>query len=197
MGGGIGAGQFDKASGLDRAVDMIEERIDLALRVRVAPTSDAALTMRTLGTSARILVASLQMASHIGGGLSSLVQVPTLGTNDDIGEIECILECNDGATHRLRQTPRMTCGDLTAMRTAAIQGLGMALLPDHICADALKNGQLVHVLPQWRAQIAHRPPGIHDKARPSSGRARLDRSSGDGVSKVKRPPQFRTFQVAD
>lgn len=138
---------------IDRPVDLIEERIDLALRVRVALTSDAALTMRTLGTSARILVASPQMASHIGDGLSSLAQMPTLGTSDDIGEIEWMLECNDGATHRLRHTPRMTCGDLTAMRTAAIQGLGVALLPDHICADALKNGQLVHVLPQWRAQI--------------------------------------------
>ena len=33
----------------DRPVDLIEERIDLALRVRVALTSDAALTMRSLG----------------------------------------------------------------------------------------------------------------------------------------------------
>jgi DNA-binding transcriptional LysR family regulator len=30
----------------DRAVDLIEERIDLALRVRSSFTSDAALTMR-------------------------------------------------------------------------------------------------------------------------------------------------------
>lgn len=137
---------------MDRPVDLIEERIDLALRVRVALSSDAALTMRTLGQSARILVASPQIASRISGDLSGLAQVPTLGTSDDIGEIEWMLECNDGATRRFRHTPRMTCGDLTAMRTAAIHDLGVALLPDHICSDALKNGQLVHILPQWRAQ---------------------------------------------
>ena len=137
----------------DRAVDLIEERIDLALRVRVALTSDAALTMRTLGASARILVASPQMANRIGGDFAVLASVPTLGTGDEIGEVEWLLEHTDGATHRLRHEPRMTCGDLTAVRAAAIDDLGVALLPDHICAGALKEGRLVHVLPQWRAQI--------------------------------------------
>ena len=43
---------------VDRAVDLIEERIDVALRVRLALVTDAALTMRTLGHSSRILVAA-------------------------------------------------------------------------------------------------------------------------------------------
>jgi len=37
-----------------------------------------------------------------------------------------------------------------AVRNAAIDGLGIALLPDHVCRDALAHGQLVHVLPGWR-----------------------------------------------
>lgn len=137
----------------DRAVDLIEERIDLALRVRVALTSDAALTMRTLGRSARILVASPQMANRIAGDPAMLASLPTLGTGDEIGEVEWHLEREDGATHRLRHEPRMTCGDFVAVRAAAINDLGVALLPDHICAAALEEGRLVHILPQWRAQI--------------------------------------------
>ncbi|WBO21730.1 LysR family transcriptional regulator [Sphingomonas abietis] len=140
---------------IDRAVDLIEERIDLALRVRTALTSDAALTMRTLGRSARILVASPQMANRIGGTIANLAHHPTLGTSDDIGEIEWWLEQEDGTTHRLRHEPRMTCGDFAAVRQAAIADLGIALLPDHVCADALRSGQLVRLLPDWRAQ-----PGI-------------------------------------
>ena len=42
----------------DRPVDLIGDRIDVALRVRVKIDSDASLTMRTLGRSRRILVAS-------------------------------------------------------------------------------------------------------------------------------------------
>ena len=137
----------------DRAIDLIEERIDLALRVRVALTSDAALTMRTLGTSARILVASPQMANRIGKDLAALAAMPTLGTGDEIGDIEWLLERDDGATHRLRHEPRLTCGDFAAVRAAAIADLGVALLPDHVCAAALQAGTLVHVLPEWRAPI--------------------------------------------
>ncbi|MDE1915289.1 MAG: LysR family transcriptional regulator [Sphingomonadales bacterium] len=137
----------------DRAVDLIEERIDLALRVRVALTSDAALTMRTLGTSARILVGSPQMAARIAGDPAMLANLPTLGTSDEIGEVEWHLESEDGASHRLRHEPRMSSGDFVAVRAAAIAGLGIALLPDHICTAALREGNLVHILPRWRAQI--------------------------------------------
>jgi DNA-binding transcriptional LysR family regulator len=98
----------------DRAVDLIEERIDLALRVRSSLTSDAALTMRSLGRSTRILVACPQLASTIGS-IEQLALSPILATND----------------------------------AAAIDGLGIAILPDHVCRDAIAAGRLVRVLPSW------------------------------------------------
>lgn len=137
---------------MDRSVDLIEERIDLALRVRVAITSDASLTMRSLGHSSRILVGSPQMASRLGGDVAALETLPTLGTSDEIGETEWLLEGQGGATHSLRHEPRMTCSDFAAVRAAAIADVGVALLPDHICAPALDGGQLVHLLPEWRGQ---------------------------------------------
>lgn len=136
----------------DRAIDLIEERIDLALRVRVALNSDAALTMRSLGRSSRILVGSPQMASRIGGEIAALARYPTLGTSDEIGDFEWHLEGEDGATYRVRHEPRMTCADFSAVRHAAAADLGIALLPDHVCAQAIASGQLVHLFPQWRAQ---------------------------------------------
>jgi DNA-binding transcriptional LysR family regulator len=39
-----------------------------------------------------------------------------------------------------------------AVTDAAIQGLGIALLPDYVCEVALKDGQLVQVLPIWKPQ---------------------------------------------
>jgi DNA-binding transcriptional LysR family regulator len=47
-------------------VDLINERIDVALRVRTQLNSDAELIMRTLGTSHRILVASPALARRAG-----------------------------------------------------------------------------------------------------------------------------------
>ncbi len=92
----------------DRAVDLIEERIDLALRVRGSLTSDAALTMRTLGISNRILVSSPQMASQIAG-LDQLAALPLLATNDAADEIELHLEAEDGRTRIVHGAPRLGC----------------------------------------------------------------------------------------
>jgi DNA-binding transcriptional LysR family regulator len=133
----------------DRAVDLIEERIDLALRVRGSLTSDAALTMRSLGTSTRILVASPQVASQVAT-VEQLATLPALATSDSADDLEWHLESGDGRTHVVRVQPRMGCEAMTTIRDAAIDGLGVAILPDHVCLDALEAGQLVRVLPAWR-----------------------------------------------
>ncbi|QJU58763.1 LysR family transcriptional regulator [Sphingomonas sp. AP4-R1] len=133
----------------DRAVDLIEERIDLALRVRGSLTSDAALTMRSLGRSTRILVAAPRLASQISN-VDQLVACPVLATNDAADDLEWHLEAEDGAKRVLLVTPRLGCESMTAVRDAAIEGLGVAILPDHVCSEALAAGRLVRVLPAWR-----------------------------------------------
>lgn len=132
----------------DRPVDLIAERIDLALRVRAALTSDAALTMRTLGLSTRILVAAPRLASEVAD-VEQLAELPTLSTGDDAEDLEWQLEDEDGRSRSLRVVPRMGCADMMAVRHAAIDGLGIAILPDHVCRDALFDGRLVRVLPAW------------------------------------------------
>ncbi len=47
----------------------------------------------------------------------------------------------------------MTCEDYGAVRAAAVSDLGIALLPDHNCADEIAAGRLVHILPEWRGQL--------------------------------------------
>lgn len=136
----------------DRAIDLIEERIDLALRVRHALTSDASLTMRSLGHSRWILVASPACAARLGPDLKDLTAHPTLGTSDDPGDATWTLERDDGAIEVLRHQPRMTCADYGAVCDAAADGLGIAFLPDHACAAHIAAGKLVRVYSEWRSQ---------------------------------------------
>lgn len=112
----------------DRAVDLIEERI---------------------GVSTRILVASPQIASQIAG-IEQLATLPSLATDDAAEDLEWYLESEDGRKHVVRVQPRMGCEDMATVREAAIAGLGLAILPDHVCRAALDAGQLVRVLPAWR-----------------------------------------------
>ena len=137
---------------IDRAVDLIAERIDVALRVRTALTGDATLTMRSLARSRRILVASPAFANRIATDIAGLANVPTLSTNDDSGEILWHLEGPGGEARAISHEPRMTCGDFAAVRVAAVAGMGVALLPDHSCHDALASGALVRLFPDWRGQ---------------------------------------------
>ncbi|MCQ8783642.1 LysR substrate-binding domain-containing protein [Mangrovibrevibacter kandeliae] len=136
----------------DRAVDLIDERIDLALRVRHELTSDASLTMRSLGRSRWILVASPERAADFDGDVADLAALPTLGTSDDAGEATWMLQSDDGASHVVRHAPRMTCPDYAVLCDAAADGLGVAFLPDHACAAYLASGKLVRVFRKWRSK---------------------------------------------
>jgi DNA-binding transcriptional LysR family regulator len=138
---------------VDRAVDLIDERIDVALRVRTTLTTDAALTMRTLGRSRRILVAGPQLAARCDGlRIEALADLPTLSPTDQSGEITWALEGPEGESHALRHEPRLTCGDFMALRDAAAANAGVAFLPDHACRDDLATGRLVRVFPDWRSE---------------------------------------------
>lgn len=140
----------------DRSVDLIGERIDLALRVRATLESDAELTMRSLGGSTRILVASPALARRLQD-LADLARHPTLATGDDDREVDWALEASDGRKASHLHQPRLGCADMAAVREAAIAGLGVALLPWHTCLQALEAGALVQVLPDWygRQGIVH------------------------------------------
>lgn len=138
----------------DRPVDLIAERVDLAVRVRLSLDTDAALTLRTLGGSTRILVADPTLAQRCAGqALSLLAGLPTLSPTDQIGELEWELVDAAGEAQSVRHTPRMTCGDYAALREAAAAGLGVALLPDHACRDLLEAGRLVRVFPEWSSRV--------------------------------------------
>lgn len=138
---------------LDRPVDLIAERIDVALRVRTELVTDAALTMRTLGVSHRILVAAPQLlAACAGKDITALQELPTLSSTDEAGEIEWELLGPGGQTRRLRHAPRMTCSDFRALLDAAVAGMGVALVPDHICRSELAAGRLARVFADWRTQ---------------------------------------------
>jgi DNA-binding transcriptional LysR family regulator len=140
---------------IDRPVDLIQEEVDLAIRVRTKLDSGTALKTRSLGISRKILVSSEHVAGSIDCDIAQLARLPTLGTSDEPGEMEWALIGDGGETKKIRHDPRMRCSDFSAIRDAAAEGLGIALLPDHTCRDYLAMGKLVHVFPEW-----HGPDGF-------------------------------------
>ena len=134
--------------------DLIEQRVDVALRVRFSLDGDASLTMRALAASRRILVATPLIATQIDGETDPgyLAHLPCLAFGaDDVPDMWRLVG-PDQTERVVHIAPRVTCGELSVLRAMAIAGLGVALIPDHFCREELNDRRLVRLLPDWCKQ---------------------------------------------
>ncbi|MEH6368266.1 MULTISPECIES: LysR family transcriptional regulator [Pseudomonadaceae] len=135
-------------------VDLINERIDVAFRVATRFDTDQSLAMRSLGVSARILVASPELLSAHGGAPLSLEQLtafPTLSVGELLERDRWEFANDSGETRTHAHVPHFSCGDMQLLCESAVAGMGVVLLPEHVCGPELKRGRLVHILPEWHA----------------------------------------------
>jgi DNA-binding transcriptional LysR family regulator len=133
-------------------VDLIEHGIDVAVHWGDEVDADAGLQVRTVAHASQILVASpgLAMLRGLPDHPEALAEFPTLASADLSGPARWSLTHADGTVVEVVHHPRMSVSDSALIRDCAIDGLGVALLPELICRDALASGALVQVLPDWR-----------------------------------------------
>lgn len=135
----------------NRRVDLIDEGIDIAMRVRFKLDTDADLVVRSFGHSQQVLVASPAYLDRRGRP----TKPEDLAGHDtvSVAEIESqSWELNrhaDGRRYVFEHLPRLMCGDFPLARTAVEKGLGVSLLPESVCCSSLRSGALEAVLPEW------------------------------------------------
>ncbi len=140
---------------IDREVNLIEERFDLALRARPKIEDAAGLVAKNLGNAKRILVASPAYLDSNGRPDSpeTLSKLATLSRLTDVFEGRARWELTGPAASKfvVQHAPRLLSNDLRLQLEAATHGSGIALLPEPIVAASIRSGLLVHVLPEWAA----------------------------------------------
>jgi DNA-binding transcriptional LysR family regulator len=134
----------------NRRVDLINENVDIAIRVRTKLDTDADLVVRSFGNSRSVLVASPTYLDAHGRPESpdDLRKLDTIS----IGESETQtweLRNADGVEFRLDHRPRVMCGDFPMTLASAVSGLGVAFLPETVCTAAIDKGELDILLPAW------------------------------------------------
>lgn len=136
----------------NRRVDPLTENIDIALRVRFPPLEDDGLVVKILGHSAQRLVAHPDLAARLSATASveELSNMPSLDMPSSNHEHRWLLEAQGGHYAEVRHTPRLTSSDLDMMLQAALQGVGVAQLPELIVREALHNGRLVELFSEHR-----------------------------------------------
>jgi DNA-binding transcriptional LysR family regulator len=138
----------------DKPVDLIGDKIDIAIRARTALPNEA-VTMKKLSTSYRVLVASPAFAAeHKVTDLKCLAALPFLSSSESDGAQSLILVGPSGRRETVNVTPRLMTTDFNMVREAAVAGQGIALLPLEVVAAAIGEGRLMRVLPEWQSEKA-------------------------------------------
>ncbi|AZY53658.1 LysR family transcriptional regulator [Bordetella avium] len=141
----------------NRRVDLINEGVDLALRVRTKLDTDAELVVRQFGAASSTLVASPAYLQRHGTPETpeDLLQHMTLSFNDPQTEVVWSLHNGKGEERHVTVAPRLCCNDFIVLAAAAANSRGIALLPTAATQTEMRRGELVPVLPDWRS-----PEGI-------------------------------------
>ncbi|MEH6419631.1 LysR family transcriptional regulator [Pseudomonas sp. CGJS7] len=133
----------------DRYVDLVEEGMDVALRLGASLPPDA--VARHLACSPRGLVASPEyLARH-----------PRIDTPTDVAAHNYLrfawagdsieLRGPDGQAQRIDANGRYRINNSLGIRESFLMGAGVGLAPAWLVQDLIDRGELVWVLPQWRA----------------------------------------------
>ncbi|KFE50799.1 LysR substrate-binding domain-containing protein [Pseudomonas syringae] len=135
---------------VNRRVDLVNEAIDVALRVRDIGDEDPSLIVRQLSVAHVALVASPALlegnAIHVPADLASL---PVLGAVEADRRVHFRLQHLDGQRVEIALEPRLVVDDFPIRKSAALRGLGITMLPMMNCHEELASGQLIRLLPDW------------------------------------------------
>ncbi len=141
----------------NRRVDLIEEGVDVAIRVRSRLDTDADLQVKILRRAEILLVASPSFVAAHGQPRTpaEVSRFPTISLTEQPGPDRWIVADAAGEEAVIVHEPRLSASAFPILRQAALEGLGLAMVPEYACRELLAQGRLVHVLPDW-----NQPAGI-------------------------------------
>jgi DNA-binding transcriptional LysR family regulator len=141
-----------------RQVDLLAENVDVAIRAHSEALPDSTLVRRALATAPWILVA----------GTDALKKKRPPQAPQDLEHLPslAVWKANTAPAWRLRSQsrapqsssevvlplmPRLVSNDMSTLKRAAAEGMGVVALPKYVCKRELRSGELTQVLPGWIA----------------------------------------------
>ncbi len=129
----------------DRVVDLLGDGVDLALRVGVAAPDSPFVVARRLATYERIVCAAPSFLKRHGaiGDVEALARAPclVLGASPARWEFQA-----PSGPKSVTVSGRARSNNVLALRTAAVAGVGVAVLPGWLIAEDLRARRLVRIV---------------------------------------------------
>lgn len=135
----------------DRTPDFIADGIDCA--IQVGALVDPAMIAIKLSEVPRVVVGapSLLEGRPVPAHASDLAALPWLALRTFYRSDILLTHSRTGEACRLPLRPRMSTDSLYATRSAALLGMGVAVVSAWAVSDDLAQGRLVHLVPDWQA----------------------------------------------
>jgi DNA-binding transcriptional LysR family regulator len=135
----------------DHSPDFIPEGIDCA--IHVGSVTDPSVVAVLLAEVPRSLVASPALLAQRPtiATLGDLAQLPWLALNSFYRNEVTLTHRESGEVQRIDIAPRLSTDSLYAVRKAALDGLGVAIVSSWVVREELAQGRLHTLLPQWQA----------------------------------------------
>ena len=145
----------------DRFVDLVEEGIDMA--VRIGEPEGSSLVARRIGTTQRVLLASIRYLDSLPVGLEP-PRVP-----QDLLEHNCIVYSElttqnawtftagpgavapEGSQVTIRAQGNLQTNSSEVIRASVLSGMGIGYSPTWLFEDEMASGELQILLPDWPA----------------------------------------------
>ncbi|NQD92518.1 LysR family transcriptional regulator [Pseudomonas sp. CrR25] len=140
----------------NRRVDLLNEGVDVALRVRSAEDEDPTLISRRLHPAQAYMVASpaLLRDARIDSP-DDLTRLPALGALEADRKIHLRFQHESGRLQDVTLEARLAIEDFAVRKRAALAGLGVTMLPQPFCHEELADGRLIRLLPAWTLPGGH------------------------------------------
>ncbi|WP_278959342.1 LysR family transcriptional regulator [Aquipseudomonas alcaligenes] len=140
----------------DERIDLIERRIDLA--IRVGQQDDSSLVARHVADWRMLLCAAPAYLARCGPveDPQQLLGLDWLSLSTDRWQ-QVTLYGPGGAQQRLRIESRVACNNILSVRQFTLAGMGVSVQPEPEVREQLASGQLLALLPAWQPA----PIGIH------------------------------------
>jgi DNA-binding transcriptional LysR family regulator len=140
----------------NRRIELIEEGIDIAMRVRIAGDEEAHLVTRRFGPAPGLIVAHPELLEAHGpiAEPEDLAKIPVMGFGSADRKLRWSLAGANGEKREVTLTARLTTDDFNVLRNAALAGLGATMLPSEFCLEDIQAGRLTPLLTKWSIPVA-------------------------------------------
>lgn len=138
----------------NKPVNLIEEQVDIALRVR-AEIEESSLIARELLPSANALYASPELINQLGAPEhpTDLMNWPAMSLHYSSGRYLWQFTSSANESLSLSYQPRLITDDMAMLREAARASQGVVSLPTYLCDEYEELGFIQRVLPTWKLPV--------------------------------------------